>query len=52
MSTRSANSAKEIDVACAGAVREFIVELAHAFTLTSGIDVSFKFDRSGAVGGG
>ncbi len=51
MSTRSANSAKEIDVACAGAVREFIVELAHAFTLTSGIDVSFKFDRSGAVRG-
>jgi molybdate transport system substrate-binding protein len=49
MSTRSANSAPEIEVACAGAVREFIVELAHAFTLASGCDVSLTFDRSGAV---
>jgi len=49
MSMQSANPVKEIDVACAGAMRESIVELAHAFTLTSGIDVSLKFDRSGAV---
>jgi len=40
----------DIDIACAGAVREFIVELAHAFTLMSGIEVSLTFNRSGVVG--
>jgi len=49
MSIQSANSAKQIEVACAGAAREFIVELAHAFTLTSGSEVSLSFDRSGVV---
>jgi molybdate transport system substrate-binding protein len=49
MSIQSANSAKQIEIACAGAVREFIVELAHAFTLTSGNEVSLRFDRSGVV---
>ena len=49
MSIQSANSAKQIEIACAGAVREFIVELAHAFMLTSGSEVSLRFDRSGVV---
>lgn len=49
MPVQSANSAKKVEVACAGAVREFIGELAHAFMLTSGSEVSLKFDRSGVV---
>ena len=49
MSIQSVGSVKKIEVACAGAVREFIDELVHAFTLTSGIEVSVKFDRSGVV---
>jgi molybdate transport system substrate-binding protein len=44
------NSAKKkIKIACAGAVREFIGELAHTFMLTSGSEVALKFDRSGVV---
>jgi ABC-type molybdate transport system substrate-binding protein len=49
MPIRSANSEKEIEVACAGAVREFIDELAHAFMLTTSSKVSLKFDRSNVV---
>jgi molybdate transport system substrate-binding protein len=50
MPIQSINSAKKkIEIACAGAVREFIGELAHTFMLTSGSEVALKFDRSGVV---
>ena len=49
MPIESIDSAKKIEIACAGAVREFIGELAHAFMLASGSEASLKFDRSGVV---
>jgi molybdate transport system substrate-binding protein len=49
MPIQSANSKNQIEVACAGAMRELITELADAFMLTSGSEISLKFDRSGAV---
>jgi ABC-type molybdate transport system substrate-binding protein len=49
MPIQSANSEKKIEVACAGAVRQIINELAHAFMLTASSKVSLKFDRSNVV---
>jgi molybdate transport system substrate-binding protein len=49
MPVQSANSEKKIEVACAGAMKPVITELARAFEQASGSKVSVRFDRSGVV---